>query len=203
MLATVVCAILAGARGYRAIVQWVHLQEVPLWHALGFTRRPPKRNAFRSLLMRLPPEEFEAVLRQWITAVLGQVPEKELQAVALDGKVLCGTLQPHQPAIHLLAALDHATGCALSQQEVDPRTNEAKAALELLKNLVLRGRVVTGDAMFCQREVCEQILGQGGHYFFVVKDNQPTLESAIAGEFQPAFSPLHGEAAAGTSLGRH
>lgn len=44
----------------------------------------------------------------------------------------------------------------------------------------LRGRVVTGDALFCQRELCEQIRRQGGHYFFAVKANQPSLLEEVA-----------------------
>ena len=56
------------------------------------------------------------------------------------------------------------------------------------------GRIVTGDAMFCQREVCQQVLQQQGHYLFVVKDNQPAPKEAIAAEFAADFSP--GEPAA-------
>jgi hypothetical protein len=189
MLASVVCAMLQGARGYSAITQWVHDQEVELWHTLGFTRRPPKLGAFRKLLMTLSPEHFERVLADWAKYCLGVSSEESLEAVALDGKTLCGTLQPHERAVHLLALLDQRTGCVLSQSRVDAKTNEHKGALEILKTLVLEGRVITGDAMFCQREVCQEIRDRGGHYFFVVKDNQPTLKEAIAAEFRAAFSP--------------
>ena len=65
MLAAVVCAVLAGARGYRPIAQWLHAQEVSVWHALGFTRRPPKFGAFRKLLMWLSWQSFEVALREW------------------------------------------------------------------------------------------------------------------------------------------
>jgi predicted transposase YbfD/YdcC len=91
--------------------------------------------------------------------------------------------------VHLLSLLDQRTGCTLSQSRVDAKTNEHKAALELLLGMVLEGRVITGDAMFCQREVCQQIRDRGGHYFFVVKDNQPALRESIAAEFKAAFSP--------------
>jgi hypothetical protein len=202
MLAAVVCAVLSGARGYAAIVQWLQGQPVPVWHLLGFTRRPPKINAFRKLLMALPAEDLEAAVRQWVLSCLEAAGEEmplELQAVALDGKSLCGTLQPHARAVHLLSLFDQRTGSVLSQQQVDPRTNEAKAALELLRTLVLRGRVVTADAMFCQREVCQQIVDSGGHYFVVVKDNQADLKAAVAAEFQAAFSPLGRTAAHGAA----
>jgi predicted transposase YbfD/YdcC len=75
----------------------------------------------------------------------------------------------------LLAAVDHKTGCVLRQCRVDQKTNEHKAALELLKAMVLEGRVIVGDAMFCQRDLCKQIVEDGGDYFFPVKENQPTL----------------------------
>ena len=61
-----------------------------------------------------------------------------------------------------------------SQCRVDEKTNEHKAALELLKTIVLKGRVIVGDAMFCQRDLCRQIVDSGGDDFITVKDNQPT-----------------------------
>jgi len=190
MLAAVVCGLLCGARGYSAIVQWLHALPVPWWHRLGFTRRPPKDHAFRDLLAAISPEKFEAVVRAWITAALDEaILDDELRAIALDGKTLCGTLTKHQRAVHLLSLFDQRLGCVLSQQRVDEKTNEHKAALELLKTIVLKDCVVTGDAMFCQREVCQQIIDSGGDYFVVVKDNQPTLQETIAAEFRAAFSP--------------
>ena len=190
MLAAVVCAMLCGARGYSAIVQWLHALPVSWWHRLGFTRRPPKDHAFRELLGAISPEIFEGVVRAWVSAALSEaIPEDELRAIAMDGKTLRGTLTPHQRAVHLLSLFDQRMGCVLSQQRVDEKTNEHKAALELLKTMVLKDCVVTGDAMFCQREICQQIIDSGGDYFVVVKDNQPSLQDTIAAEFRPAFSP--------------
>jgi hypothetical protein len=121
---------------------------------------------------------------------LGHEPDEQtLAAVALDGKTLRGSLDGLERAVHLLSLLDQATGCVLSQTRVESTTNEAKTALELLETLVLAGRVVTADAMFCQREVCRHIRDRGGHYFVVVKDNQPELKASVAAEFRAAFSP--------------
>jgi predicted transposase YbfD/YdcC len=80
----------------------------------------------------------------------------------------------------------------LSQTQVAPETNEAKTALTLLKSLVLEGQVVVGDAMFCQREVCQRILDSGGDFFVVVKNNQPTLRRDVELAFAKAeaFPPL-------------
>jgi hypothetical protein len=199
MLAAVICGVLCGARGYAPIAQWLHAQPVEVWHLLGFLRRPPKKGAFRKLLMRIAPQAFEDAVRRWVDAVMAQLPQgPQLQSIAIDGKTLCGTLQPHQRTVHLLAAFDHQTGYVLSQTPVDDKTNEAKTALELLKGLVLQGRLITGDAMFCQRDVCQVIIDSGGDYFLIVKDNQPTLRNDIAADFQPAFSPLYRATAAET-----
>jgi DDE family transposase len=200
LLTAVVCGILCGARGYAQITEWLHEQTVDVWHWMGFRRRPPKLDCFRDLLMKLDPTALQETLQSWIIADLGLfVSDESLSGVSIDGKTLCATLRAFSKAVHLLAAVDHRTGCVLSQSRVDEKTNEHKGALELLKTLVLQGRVVLGDAAFCQRDVCQQILQAGGDYFLAVKENQPGLRREIEHEFaaqEAAFSPLPTAAAA-------
>jgi hypothetical protein len=194
MLAATVCAVLCGARGYAAISQWIRLQPQEVWWMLGFNRRPPAANTFRDLLMLLAPDVLEQVLREWI-APLVECKDAELKAIAIDGKTLCSTLGEHGRSIQLLALLDQQTGCVLSQSRVPIPTNEHKASLNLLRTLVLEGRLVTADAAYCQRDICRQIVDSGGHYLVIVKDNQPELKQQIAAEFQAEFSPLHAASA--------
>jgi hypothetical protein len=190
-LAATVCGILTGARGCEAIAQWVRNQEPRIWHALGSIRKPPCANTYRKLLARLPAETLEAVIGRWMQGLVPEPPsDKSPEGVSLDGKTLCGTLDKHQRSIHLLSLFDQQTGGVLRQLAMPPETNEHKAALALLKTIVLRGRVVTGDAMFCQRDLCQQVVDAGGDYLITVKDNQPELKAAIEAEFQPGFSPL-------------
>ena len=63
--------------------------------------------------------------------------------MAVDGKTLRG--------IHVVG-----------QQAVGVKQNELGALPDLLNQLDLRGRVVTGDAQFTQRKECRQIVGKGG-----------------------------------------
>lgn len=191
MLAATVCGLLTGTRGCEAIAQWVRNQEPKIWHSLGFFRIPPCANTYRNLLARIPPETLEAILQAWIGPLIPEPgPNDPPQPVALDGKTLCGTLDKHQRSIHLLALFDHRTGGVLRQLAMPPTTNEHKAAMTLLKTIILKGKVITGDAIFCQRDLCQQVIDDGGDYFFAVKDNQPELKAAIEAEFQPGFSPL-------------
>ena len=200
MLTTIVCAILTGARGYRTIAHWGRSQNATVWQWLGFHRKPPCANSFRNLLLALKPEVLEAVLRQWMAGLIPQPTADAIPSVAMDGKTLCNTLAAHERNVQLLSLLDQATGSVLSQQAVPPTTNEAKTALDLLKTIVLKGRLITGDAAFCQRELCAQIVDSGGDYLFVVKDNQPELKAAVEAEFRPGFSPRHRKAATSVAL---
>ena len=189
MLTAVVCGVLCGARGYLGVVEWLHDLPVDVWHWMGYTRKPPKQDCFRDLLIKLDPAALEAALRSWIADDL-QLPldDKSLSAMSFDGKVLCATLRAFAPAVHLLSAVDHQTGNVLSQCRVSDKTNEHKGALELLKTLCVHGRVVVGDAIFCQRDLCQQVIDSGGDYLITVKENQPGLLRDIELEFaaQPA-----------------
>ena len=94
-----------------------------------------------------------------------------------------GSRDGELPGQHLLAAYVPEVEAVLAQMRVDAKTNEHKAALRLLGILPLAGKVVTGDAMFCQRDLAEKIVAEGGDYVFVVKDNQPGLGTDVAAGF--------------------
>jgi hypothetical protein len=218
ILGLVCCALLCGARGYAAIAQFAHDHDLTLMHRLGFTRRPPKRHGLRKVILRLDPAAFEAALTRWAEAVLGrplQAAEKAprpvappaaapLHAAALDGKALRGSADGLQAAVHLLALVAHATGLPLAQRALPrgaDKTNEHKAGLRLLEQLVLTGQLVTADAMFTHRDFCQAVRDRGGHYLAFVKDNQPTLlhdlQAALASEAPEAFSPSAAAAVGG------
>lgn len=78
---------------------------------------------------------------------------------------------------------------------------ELTIAPEVLAQLNLKGRVVTGDALYAQKDLSCQVVEQGGDYFWVVKDNQPTLRADIALLF--AQRPWGEEFATVTEQGRH
>jgi hypothetical protein len=194
-LTAVVCAMLQGCRGYEAIAQWLEEQPLDFLWTLGFTRRPPKETGVRRLLSRIDVAAFEAALTRWITDVLGSPspaaetekpssPAAELKPMAMDGKTLRGTWDRFAGAVQLLTVIDTETKCVLHQRRVPGDTNEHHTALEVLKDLVLKGRVVTADAIFCHQDVCETIVASDGHYVLPVKENQATLLNAISLEFQ-------------------
>ena len=60
-----------------------------------------------------------------------------------------------------------------------PHDAELLSAPRLLAELPLQGAVVTGDALYCQRALCQQIVAAGGDYAVIVKGNQPHLQQDI------------------------
>ena len=189
LLASACAAVLCGQTSYAAIAQWTRNQPEAFRRALGFFRTPPTDGAFRYLFGLLDLGAFEAALSAWVSGLVASDPE-QLRPTPLDGKTLCGSDDKLRGAVHLLSLLDGPTGGVLKQLAVDGKTNEHKAAFDLLRGMVLRGRLVTADAMFCHRDLAERIRGQGGHYFFEVKDNQEQLKRDIESAFGPALSPL-------------
>ena len=54
----------------------------------------------------------------------------------------------------------------------------------------MKGKIVTGDAIFCQKSIAAKIVERGGDYVFPVKDNQKTLRQDIETAFNSRFFPL-------------
>ena len=138
-------------------------------------------------------EAFEAKLGAWAEGLLGEgLPPREVEAtIALDGKTLRGSQKQGVPGAPLLSALAHRVGVTLAQQAVDDKTNEIPVAVEVLRQLVLQGRIVTMDALLTQRQIAQQIVDAGGDYVMVVKEKQPQLLEDIETVF--ALAPMAGE----------
>jgi hypothetical protein len=140
-------------------------------------------------------QAFEDVLSRWITS---RLPEGQQKPISVDGKTARGSREGEVAGQHLVSAYCDEAQAVLGQVKVDAKTNEHKAALELLGFLPVKGNVFTGDAMFCQRDFCAAIVEGGGDYVLTAKDNQPSLVIDIqaglayqeqAQRLQAAFSP--------------
>jgi hypothetical protein len=173
ILSLAVVAMLAGAKSYEAIAQYGREHGFALAHALGFTRgTTPTKSTFSVLFRMLDVHAFEQALSRWIRS---RVPEGQEKLISLDGKTARGSREGEVPGQHLVAAYLAEAQAVLGQVQVDAKTNEHKAALQLLGILPVKGNIVTGDALFCQRDLCAAIMAAGGDYVFTVKDNQPSL----------------------------
>ncbi len=190
----IVLAKLAGQDRLWGISPWVRHRQHALAEALHLVKpRAPCVNTYRAILGHvIEIEEFEQAGHDFLA---GQPGAGQSVVIALDGKTLRGTIPTGQlHGRHLLAAYLPAEGWGLCQVEVDGQENEITAAPRVLKCLDLRDKVVTGDALFAQRDLSVHIVDAGGDYVWTVKDNQATVRQDIQTLVQPevtvkGFSP--------------
>ena len=179
VLCLAVTGILAGCRSLTAI--WEHaadLEPADLG-ALGLEegRALPSESTIRRVLQDLDPGDLDARLTSWFFTRTGTIGGRRV--IAVDGKTMRGARTGDNPAPHLLAALDRASGVVVGQRRVSDKSNEIPALRDLLAPMDLDGAVVTADAMHTQKGTAEWIRSRSAHYLLTVKDNQPGLKREL------------------------
>jgi predicted transposase YbfD/YdcC len=83
----------------------------------------------------------------------------------------------------MVSAWCNTNNMVLAQEKVDDKSNEITAIPALLEILVLKGCMVTIDAMGCQRTIAEKIVEANADYLLSVKGNQEFLLDDITEAF--------------------
>jgi predicted transposase YbfD/YdcC len=191
LITVALLAKLAGFVHMEDLADWAKLRRHELQFFFGTARAsmPHHTTWSRVLGSAIDVEELNTLVqRLFAPPVVGELPERCSIQVTMDGKTLRGTIpRGATRGVHLLAAYLPAEGIVLFQVEVEGKHNEIVAAPKLLKRLDLRGSLVSGDAMFTQRQLSIQIVEAGGDYLWMVKDNQPTLRAEIEELFEEEY----------------
>jgi predicted transposase YbfD/YdcC len=180
-----VAAVICNCDGPTAIHRWATLRKDWLAQRLALPNGIPSRDCIRRLLIALKPDAFQRCFQDWIAAALPGDGTHARRLVAIDGKTCRGshdqarTLGP----LHVVSAWASEEGIALGQVAADDKSNEITAIPQLLDRLELADTIVTIDAMGCQKEIVQRIVGGGGDCVIAVKGNQPTLHAAIESFF--------------------
>lgn len=196
---TLACvAMLCGYRSPSAIAEWADNYGSVWLQWFGFRGgKSPSPSTIQRVFRGLDVHQLEQRLAHWAEQVLQSLepqagPQRSgptyLEAVAVDGKCLRGSRKQGAQGAYLLSAVSQRLGVVLGQIAVNDKSNEITAMHELLANLVLHGRLITGDALLTQQDVARTITDHGGDYLLVVKHNQPTLLRDIQDLFFTADS---------------
>jgi hypothetical protein len=202
LLQFAVAALLCGCRSLYAMAQWGRERredDPDLLIDLGLRPgRSPSVSTLHRVFKCLAVAAFEQALGEWL-ARRGIAPDEPL---AVDGKTLCGVHGAGIPGAHLVSVYALRAGAVLAQIRAPAKGGELPATKEALAQVDLEGRVVMGDALQTQREVCTQIVAGGGDYLLPVKENQPTLLADLVEAFSPSGprSPTDGQPAAGARV---
>ena len=98
--------------------------------------------------------------------------------VALDGKTLRGTLgheAPDQQKMHQLTLYETQTGVILKEQVTGEKQNELSIVSQFLTPALLKGRIISADALHTQCAFCLKVKRWQGDYVLIAKDNQAIL----------------------------
>lgn len=180
-----VAAMLCGARSLYAMAQWGRERRSDrpeLLLALGLAPgRSPSVATLHRVFKGLDVVAYERVIGRW----LARTGVKAGEALAVDGKTLRGIHGEQLPGVHLVAVYALEREAVLAQVLAPGKGQELAATKAALAQAPLEGKVVLGDSLQTQREVCDQIMAAGGDYVLPVKENQP----ALLADLQRAFSP--------------
>ncbi len=182
MLLATLAALLSGQTSQQAVAEWLAAQSQATKQALGFEDGiTPHQSTFQRLFAKLKVAPLEIALSGYFDPkTAGQLRARGSEMVSIDGKCLRGKLKfetEQGVPVHLLSLFSHTTGVVLAQKVIERGKSELSSAPALLSQINWQGRVLSGDAAFCYQDLCKQLVQAGGDYFFVLKGNQPTLQS--------------------------
>jgi predicted transposase YbfD/YdcC len=195
MVFLTMAAVLSGAKGWKAIHIFGGAQLAWLREYREFPHGIPTRHSIGRIIRGIKAESLLGCFEQWINTIRVQ---GEKEQIAFDGKVLRGSgngcvLNPLQ----LMSAMVVDSGLILYQQEVSDKTNEIPVMQAMLRQLSVKGAIITADAMHCQTMTAEAIRAEGGDYMPQVKDNQRNLYKEIIAFFHKAYREAPRELEAG------
>ena len=192
ILMLVCAAMLCGYDNPNQIATWGQSLDADFLRNLGFKRGLAiAKSQLYEILSQIEVVHLEQLLGAWVESVLQELGvDTPLPAIAVDGKTLRGSKKLGAVLAHLLSAVSHGIGLTLYQVGVDSKTNEIPVALELLKDLLIEGRVFTMDALLTQRKIAQTIVDNNGDYFMIAKGNQANLQQDIMFYFDAMFSQI-------------
>jgi predicted transposase YbfD/YdcC len=178
-------AVLSGAIGWKAIHIFGVAQLEWLREYREFLNGIPTRHSIGRIIRGVKAESVLECFEQWVNTIR---VEGEREQIAFDGKVIRGSgngtsLNPLQ----LMRAMVVDIGLILYQQEVSDKTNEIPVMQSMLRQLTVKGAIITADAMHCQTHTAEIIRVEGADYMLQVKDNQRHLCKEISAFFHKTY----------------
>lgn len=182
LLMIILMAKLCGENTPMEIAEWAQHRKEQLMGMMQLKwLRMPHHNTYRRVLA-------EKMYAEEIERLVGEYNQRGAhgKVYAMDGKAMLGKRREGETGTeYLLSVYDVEQAKVMSQVEVGRKENEITKAAQVLKQVEIAQKVVTGDAMHTQRGVSRQIIASGGDYIWPVKENQLHLYQNIQSLFAP------------------
>jgi predicted transposase YbfD/YdcC len=195
ILALAVAAVLCASVSVLAMAEWGARQSPELLARLGFAAGDtPCQTTLSRLFRTLDARAVATALRTCFAGPTAR--DRGAEGVAVDGKAQHGRRQfeTNPSVVQVLTAFGTEQSVVLTEEPIDQHADQQEAELTAAPTVIDQidwpGRVLTGDALYCQRDLCQQVLDAGGDYLLIVKANQRTLHRALLQTFAPTARPL-------------
>jgi predicted transposase YbfD/YdcC len=172
------CAVVSGADTFKDIALYGRQKLEFLCRFSPFINGVPSEDVLGDLFANLNPRVFQACFVNWVNSFQSSLTQ---EIVAIDGKSLRHSFDKpaEQNPLHVVSAWASRMEIVLAQEAVDCKSNEITAVPKLLDLLVLKGAIVTLDAMGCQKDIAQAIVRQKADYVLALKGNQGTLSDDV------------------------
>jgi hypothetical protein len=189
-MAAMLLGLICRQSDFASIARWTHHHWAILKEALGFTQSySPHATTFERVAEKFSVAEFRAALVAWLSGILG---DSELVA-AVDGKTSKQARNAEGDPLHCVNVFAYEVRLALADWPVgEGRSTEPDVLREHLDELLTAFpglRILTGDAVYCQRPLARAIVEAGRDYVLAIKENQPDLMEAARTTFSDPARP--------------
>jgi predicted transposase YbfD/YdcC len=177
ILMIALCAVLSGGQTAVDMAVFAEAKQEFLGRFLQLKNGVPSHDTFSRVFRQLDPDQFRACFQRFMARFRGACTG----VIAIDGKVLQRPVDSAHPgsALHMVSAWCCDTRLVLAQIATTAKTRETSAVAKLLDMLTLDGRIVTTDALNCQRDIGQRIIEQGGDYVLALKGNHKALHADV------------------------
>lgn len=157
ILSISVLAILSNAKTYVDISTFIeeHFSLLKEYYNLKW-RRFPTQSCIQKIFTRLNIEDLENAFRDFAKKLLEKIDCPEIEQIAFDGKTLRGSYSPatNQRGKNVFSALETSHKLVIAHFAAgDEKEHEIQAFQKMLESLNLQGKVLTADAIHCQKKL--------------------------------------------------
>jgi len=144
-------AVLSGAQGYDDIALWMKERKRELAKLLGRAFIAPAYTTVRNTFLGINIDAVEKLQEDWSHQLCKDTDA--LTIVSTDGKTMRGSKSKkmNEKARHIVSLFLTDQKLTLAQNQVQGKSNEIPALIELLDSLKLSNCVITMDAMHTQK----------------------------------------------------
>lgn len=171
ILLLTIFAVISGAEGWEDIQDFGEAHIDFLKEYGDLENDIPVHDTIARVVSCISPKKFHECFINWMRDCH---LSEEGDVIAIDGKTLRRSHDKsrRRGAIHVISAFSTMNSVVPGQIKTAEKSNEITAIPELLGLLDIKGKLITSDAMRCQKDIAKKINDRGGNYLFAVKGNQ-------------------------------